>query len=485
MKPIEVPPAIEREQLKQAPSGVLVELVLRQQGIIEQLVSEIERLKNNASSDSQSSSKPPSSDIHKRSERQPEEEEQPKQGKRKPGGQPGHGGKTRKGFGRVDRYEVVRPDLCEHCGSQEFSEIPRQTRHQTIAELIQPAIEVVEYEQQRCCCSQCGQQAWGELPPEVLGGQSLGVGLQSLLVWLGNYAHMSYEKQQEFLVELGDITVGVGTLQSTNERTSKSVEPTVEELGDWIKHHSYGQVDETPWLVNGVKEWMWVVCGVGFCLFHAADTRSRAELTTILGERFEGVLVSDDFSVYNGYEVKAQQKCLAHLRRHFKKVGKLKPGHNREVAKVFLDLIDTAFEQHRRWRETQDGGAYHEWALGFMGEVQAALEQWRPKVGHEAGLLLRSLRDKSAQWWYFLTHPEIPPDNNRAERSLRLAVTKRKVCGGSRSMAGFAQTARLLSVIQTCRAQGRSVLTFLKQALMAAASPERAFMPSLIPGSAT
>lgn len=141
MKPIEIPPAIEREQLQQAPLEMLVELVLQQQAIIEQLVSEIERLKNNTSSDSQSSSKPPSSDIHKRSERQPQAEEQPKPGKRKPGGQPGHVGKTRKGFGRIDRYEVVRPKVCQHCGSQEFSEIPRQTRHHTIAELIEPAIE--------------------------------------------------------------------------------------------------------------------------------------------------------------------------------------------------------------------------------------------------------------------------------------------------------------------------------------------------------
>ena len=52
--------------------------------------------------------------------------------------------------------------------------------------------------------------------------------------------------------------------------------------------------------------------------------------------------------------------------------------------------------------------------------------------------------------------PEIPPDNNRAEGLERLAVTKRKVCGGSRSMDGFGDTADLLSVIQTCRAQGRS-----------------------------
>jgi len=84
-----------------------------------------------------------------------------------------------------------------------------------------------------------------------------------------------------------------------------------------------------------------------------------------------------------------------------------------------------------------------------------------------AGNLLRSLRDKASQWWYFLDYPEFPPDNNQAERSLRLAVTKRKVSGGSRSMERFQHTANLLRVVQTCRRQGSSVIDFFAQALIA------------------
>jgi transposase len=169
------------------------------------------------------------------------------------------------------------------------------------------------------------------------------------------------------------------------------------------------------------------------------------------------------------------------LRRHFKKVIKLKHGHNPQLGQVFINLIDTAFEAHRQWRETQEAGAYHRWAEDFKREVQAALERWLPKAGYAAGLLLRSLRDKAHQWWYFLDHPEVPLDNNRSERSLRLAVTKHKVCGGSRSMAGFAQTAMLLTVVQTCRAQGRSALESFRQALIAIGSRNELPMPSLIP----
>ena len=51
-------------------------------------------------------------------------------------------------------------------------------------------------------------------------------------------------------------------------------------------------------------------------------------------------------------------------------------------------------------------------------ECNARIQQWIGRAGYEAGLLLRSLRDKAEQWWYFLNHPEVPPDNNLAERAL-------------------------------------------------------------------
>ena len=46
--------------------------------------------------------------------------------------------------------------------------------------------------------------------------------------------------------------------------------------------------------VKGLKEWLWVIAHPQFCLFQAADTRSRAELETQLGTEYGGVLSSDD-----------------------------------------------------------------------------------------------------------------------------------------------------------------------------------------------
>jgi transposase len=101
----------------------LVKLVLRQQKLIERLEQEIEKLKEKHSTNSKTSSKPPSSDLIEKSEKAKAEKEEEGEPKRKPGGQPGHVGKTRKGFGRIDRYEISEPSACEQCGSRELSEI--------------------------------------------------------------------------------------------------------------------------------------------------------------------------------------------------------------------------------------------------------------------------------------------------------------------------------------------------------------------------
>jgi len=459
---MEQPPQFEREALEQMALPVLVDVILRQQEAIQKLFEEVIRLKAIISRNSSDSSKPPSSDLLKKSEKA--REEPVEEGKRKPGGQLGHQGTTRKGFGRVDRFELVKMQQCPNCGGQSWTDIGVKTRQ--TARLVEKPIEIVEYQQHQCYCQNCATVVWGEMPVDVIGEQDLEASLQGMLVWLGTYAHMSYEKQQEWLVQMGLEEIGIGTLAVTTERVADSIKGKVEELADWIRDQPHTHVDETGWPVKGVKEWMWSFSGEGYALYRGADTRSRAELEAVLGEHFQGVLSSDDYSVYNGYAVDRQQKCLAHLRRHFKQLLKLMPKSQPEIGQVFIKLIDEAFAAYRSWQKLGDEVKYFRWAKEFKEKVSKAITEWMPKVGYSAGKLLRSLKNKSEQWWYFLEDPQVPPDNNRAERNLRLAVTKRKVCGGSRSMNGLENTAALLTVIQTCKAQGKSALEFFRQALI-------------------
>ncbi len=169
-----LPKQLSLESICQLTREELVELVIRQQEIIEkqqkkieQLEQELEKLKTSRNLDSKNSSKPPSTDILKKPEQKPEEPQRDEETeKRKPGGQPGHEGKTRKGFARIDRIEILRPQLCNCCGQKRFAETPIEEEIQQVAQLVERPIEIVEYHRQTCIFKKGGgrRQEAGGIP---------------------------------------------------------------------------------------------------------------------------------------------------------------------------------------------------------------------------------------------------------------------------------------------------------------------------------
>ena len=76
------------------------------------------------------------------------------------------------------------------------------------------------------------------------------------------------------------------------------------------------------------------------------------------------------------------------------------------------------------------------------------------------------------EWFTFLSHPEVKPDNNDAERALRPIVVHRKVSGGARSDWGAQLVAQMFSFLETMRLQGNDALAQLCELLsLAARSP--------------
>ena len=65
-----------------------------------------------------------------------------------------------------------------------------------------------------------------------------------------------------------------------------------------------------------------------------------------------------------------------------------------------------------------------------------------------------------------MAEPEVPPDNNPAERSLRHLVISRKVSGGTRSEQGTESKMTLASIFGTWRAQGLNPLAPCRQLLV-------------------
>jgi Transposase IS66 family len=79
----------------------------------------------------------------------------------------------------------------------------------------------------------------------------------------------------------------------------------------------------------------------------------------------------------------------------------------------------------------------------------------------------------------FIEHPGVEPANNCVEQALRIAVQLRKIIFGNRSAEGEVATARLLTVTQTCKMQGRNALEYLTEAIVCYRRHQP--VPSLLP----
>jgi transposase len=209
-----------------------------------------------------------------------------------------------------------------------------------------------------------------------------------------------------------------------------------------------------------------VTATAAYFLLHAR--RGAAALAELLGERIEGVVVSDRWSAYSIVELTRRQLCWAHLVRDFRAMLD-RGGAATAIGEELLELSGLLFDM---WYKVRDGTRTRRW-LGrqvegwLRNDVVVALERGAAcSCVKTAGVCVEILKVESALW-AFASVEGVEPTNNAAERALRPAVLWRKGSLGSQSEGGCRFVERLLSVSVTLRKRGGRVLDYLTEALNA------------------
>ena len=79
--------------------------------------------------------------------------------------------------------------------------------------------------------------------------------------------------------------------------------------------------------------------------------------------------------------------------------------------------------------------------------------------------LCRRIKRHIKELFILVAEPDVPPDNNAAERSLRHLVISRKVSGGTRSQRGSNSKMTLASLFGAWRARGMNPIVACRQLL--------------------
>ncbi len=201
--------------------------------------------------------------------------------------------------------------------------------------------------------------------------------------------------------------------------------------------------------------------------------RGKAVVDEALGDQFAGVLVSDFYAAYHHYDG-PKQRCWAHLLRDIHDLRALDPG-DASLAR-WADAVHDVYAKAKAFTHPSE----QQRRLAGLALEHRLLARCRPYLDDPTSAQARLCRRvekhiKSlprtgyGELFVFVAEPEVPPDNNAAEGSLRPLVTSRKISGGTRSKQGTDTKMTLASVFGTWRAQGLNPLTTCRQLL---ASPQ-------------
>jgi len=117
------------------------------------------------------------------------------------------------------------------------------------------------------------------------------------------------------LQDLFGLQISDGQISRLQSIGRKAMQAGYDEIVVDVRNSAAVNMDETGWRENGRKAWLWTVVGRLGTLFAVRTSRSRAMATDLLGEKFNGIVVSDRYSAYSHLEDHCHQFCWAHLLR--------------------------------------------------------------------------------------------------------------------------------------------------------------------------
>lgn len=451
------------------------DLIARQpaeaQAIIRLLLARIEELEAKLGKSPANSSLPPSSQHpHAKPPRAK------KKTKRKRGGQNGHKRYQRELIPSEECDEVIplKPDACRRCGTELSGVDDDPLRHQ-VWELPEIKPIVTEYQQQRLTCPCCGESTCASLPAGVPSGQS-GPRLIAFTVLLMAYFRQSKRRTAEFLQTLLGQPCSIGLTVKHQNLAAAALEPAYNELVDQLPNQARLGIDETPTKEDGQKAWLWTFVAGTFTVFGIRLSRAATILRDLLTSEFTGTIECDRAKMYWSLGLDPVlnplrhrlQWCWAHLKRDFQA---LIDSSDNQVKRLGHDLMRPTKELFEVWGRYRDGTITRRGFMCLMRPIRDEIE----------GLLLRGAFSgnsrligmcnelyKHRDWlWTFVKEEGVAPTNNASERSLRHAVIWRKLSFGTQSANGSRFTERMLTVIETCRQQSRSVFEFLTETINA------------------
>lgn len=454
----------------------LEEQVCQLEATVRRLEARIVELEGQLAQNSRNSGKPPSSDGLAK----PSPQNLRPKTDRRPGGQPGHVGRTLQPVTKPNRVVTHRVERCPcgQCRGVSLRGEPVQDwERRQVFDLPALRLEVTEHQAETKRCPVSGRLVTAAFPPGVAAPVQYGPNFQTLTVYLSQQQLLPHDRLGQLCEDLFGQPLSTGTIVANNLRVAEHLVGFEAALRGQLRQAPVVHVDESGLRVEGKLHWLHVACTPGLTCYGVHPKRGT-EATDALDilPHCRGWLIHDHWLPYFTYEGVLHGLCNEHLLRELKFVAEEQ--HEAWAARLSQWLV-------RAYRRRQQAGALSERqfqrALARYHAIlrsgrrlhprgQAAASEPARKITN----LLDRLQDFDLCVLAFLFDADVPFTNNQAEQDIRMIKVRQKISGGFRTLAGARAFARVRSYLSTCRKQGRNLWKAIRQAVIG-----QPFMPEL------
>jgi transposase len=414
---------------------------------------------------SSNSGKPPSSDGLKkpprvRSLREPS-------GK-KTGGQNGHPGETLRRTETADATIDHYPKVCAGCGEPLTPAMAMDHVARQVFDLPEPRpLIVTEHRAHGCRCAACGTQTRAAFPEGVTAPVQYGQRIAAFVLYLLHYQLLPEKRLAALMADLFGVTLVTATIARISQDCALRLQGFADAVRDHVAAAPVKHMDETGFQIGGKTQWLHIASTVWLTFYRVSAKRGS------LLAHVSGIVVHDHWKPYYTMTGVLHALCNAHHLRELKALIEIE---NEDGARKMQRLLRLA--SHATNLAHEQGAplkpslialiercydAVLVQGLAFHAEQPAlarSRRRGRPprRVGHN--LLLR-LSIRKSDVLRFLTDPNVPFTNNRAERDARMMKLRQKISGGFRSHGGAKDFAVIPSLLSTARKQGWDMLKTL------------------------
>lgn len=311
------------------------------------------------------------------------------------------------------------------------------------------------------------------LPPGLRNNRSeFGIEIILILAFLHYWVGVSIDNAIQIMNFFTGLNLAKSQADSLLSQLATDWNEQYDAIAELIALQTIVYIDETGWKVGDKSCYTWIFSTSMHVLFRCGVSRKKTEATTILGDFFAGIGVTDDYAAYKNM-FSEHQLCWAHLIRKAIKLMLQNPEETEYVE--FWDRLCSVYHDAKELSKevaiSTEGDRLNtaEGRRAVIEELQARIRSLcdrrdevivttkaaaktqpsiEPTALHVATFILlqRELTDNLDCLFVFVEHPEVEPTNNRSERNARREAEIRKGARTSKTAAGARRRSTIVTV---------------------------------------